>query len=188
MDFYAHTITKLYDYDFKDIDKLEEILKAGYLLSRRKLGLNEEYAAFNGMDYISLCDLSMEHSYYSAYSMYARRGLSLLFDKNINVVKPIVIERNGESILTYFNKMHDMGMGKVRYTDFHDEVQVKDELSLSYLRGVSLSRKKIIELNDFMYAKEYLKRIRNKLIEYNYNIPIYNIDNEEEIRIKSLRT
>ena len=188
MDFYAHTITKYYDYDFKDIDKLKKILKSGYLLSRNKLGLDEDSAAFNGMDYISLCDLGVRHDDYSAYSMYTKKGLSLLFDKKINVIKPIVIDRNGESILTYFDKMHEMGMGKIRYSDFHDEVQVKDKLSLSYLSGVSLSLDRIICINDFMHAKEYLKKIREMLIEYEYDIPIYNIDNEEQIKIKSLRT
>jgi hypothetical protein len=185
MNYYAHTITRFYRYDI-NISKLEQILASGYLLSRRKLGLEDEYVAFNGMDYISLCDLSVLHNDYSAYNIYTRNGLSLLFDKSISVIKPIIIEERIKSILEFSSKMNEIGRGKIRYSDLHDEVQVKDELSLCYLRGVSVSLDKIVELHDIEYAKKYLESIKRKLIEYNYDIPIYDIDCEEEVNIKKL--
>ena len=66
MNYYSHTI-RISNFSFGDIEKVEDILKSGFIYSRRNLKnipgsdiklLGEETSLFNGMDYISLCDLS----------------------------------------------------------------------------------------------------------------------------------
>ena len=98
MNYYSHTI-RVTNFDISDVYRVKNIFKIGYLLSRNKLkdiiydeGINisETTALFNGMDYISLCDLTMEHDEYSAYNMYTKRGLSLIFNKKLPVIKPSI--------------------------------------------------------------------------------------------------
>ena len=177
--YYAHSFNKTDNLMLSDITKLEDILKNGALLSRRKLGLSEEDALFNGMDYISLCDLGEEHDLYSAYNIYTMRGLSLLFDRDIKVIKPIYVKLSRNSLFAQ-EEMHDYGI-KGRYSDLMDEVQVKDELSLEYLRAISLSLKRIEFLHDKEYLKIYLSRIQEALNYYKYHVPIINLDDEQEI-------
>ena len=63
-EYYAHTI-HITNFRLKDLDNLEKIFKSGYLLSKRKQRQNGDKSIntsffsmlFNGMDYISLCDL-----------------------------------------------------------------------------------------------------------------------------------
>ncbi len=185
--YYAHTI-RVSDYDRYDLDILEKIFKCGYILSRN--GLNKigekgvkvslETALFNGMDYVSLCDLSKRHDYYSAYEMYVKRGLSLLFSHGIRVLEPIIIEKNLRN-LDYINNMHNLGIGVDRYSDLLDEVQVKNEISLAYLKGLSLSINSFLKSNSEEYLRYYLKNVKYLLMKYNYKIPIYNIDTGEKI-------
>ena len=47
MDYYAHTISKFDNFLLTELETLEKILKSGYVLSRRKLGLNESDALLN---------------------------------------------------------------------------------------------------------------------------------------------
>lgn len=191
MEYYSHTI---YITNFNNIDifRLENILKTGYLFSRRILNsifvnydinISEKTALFNGMDYISLCDLSKVHEEYSAYNMYFKNGLSLLFDRNIDVVIPLLIkERIGE--LFSCNNVHDLGMGLIRYSDLSDEVQVKDKLSIEHLHGISLSINRFLHFHSEKYLIDYLKWLKYVLTKYEKNIPIINIDNYEEISLK----
>lgn len=178
LNFFSHTISEYDTFAFGELKKLEKILKDGYLLSRRKLGLNVEMAAFNGMDYISLCDLSKEHEDYSAYNIYTKRGLSLLFDKSIKVIEPNYYQREIRDVV-YFKKIHEMGLGKTRYSDLKDEVQVKNELSLEYLRGILLPYLKIMNRTCLNYANYYLDEIYSLLKQYNYDVPIINLDDEK---------
>ena len=122
MNYYAHSISKFDKFDFNDIIVLQKILSTGYVLSRRNLDLCEEDALFNGMDYISLCDLSAHHEDYSAYNIYVKNGLSLLFDKNIKVIKPVYINLDKRD-LNIGEKMHEFGLKGI-YTDLSDEVTI----------------------------------------------------------------
>ncbi len=181
LNYYAHSICKCENIGF-NIGKLEEILKSGYLLSRRRLGLNEDDALFNGMDYISLCDLSVNHNSHSAFNFYIEQGLSLLFDNGIKVIKPNYVSVYHYGLLAG-EKMHDYGK-KGRYSDFLDEVQVKDKLSLEYLRGLSLSLKITKSFDSENNIKAYLNIIYNLLEEYQYKVPLINLDDDREINMK----
>ena len=179
MDFYAHTISPYDDFMLNDLEKLEDILSSGYLLSRRYLNLNKEDSLFNGMDYISLCDLSKRHDDYSSYYLYTTRGLSLLFDKNIDVIIPNYIILNDRHLST-IQKMHELGL-KGRYSDLRDEVQVKDKLSLEYLKGASIPLSNIQKNHSDDYVKYYLYFIKSMLSYYKFDVPIYNLDNNKKL-------
>ena len=178
--YYAHSFSKTDNLMLSDFTKLEDILKNGYLLSRRKLGLSEEEALFNGMDYISLCDLEKKHPKNSAYNLYIKRGLSLLFDKKIEVVEPDYIYVDYNTIGS-IDMMHYYGI-KGRYSDLIDEVQVKDEVSLNYLRGIMLSLSRMQYYYTDEYIEEYLKVVSYLLDKYHLDIPIINLDNEKILK------
>ena len=87
---YLHGIsTQSSSFDFeKSLEKLREILRSEFLLSRRNLGLSEAQAGFNGLDYISLCDYEKRtlengsRDMYNAYYAYIYNNLALAFPKN----------------------------------------------------------------------------------------------------------
>jgi len=183
---YAHAICISY-FKVKDFKILEEIFKSGYILSRneqRKQGKRNVSnsiitACFNGMDYISLCDLMMSHDGYSSYDMYIRKGLSLLLDRDLSVIKPKLIDQND---FMYFNTY--TFCGKERFTDLIDEVQVKDQISLKHLLGISLSLSVFRSFHDEEYLINYLKYVNFIQDKYNYDVPIYNLDDKSLIKIK----
>ena len=191
MEYYSHTIN-ITNFSLKDIDKVEEILKAGYIYSRRNLKdilhinkeeLDEKNALFNGMDYVSLCDLSKKHREYSAYEMYVKRGLSFLFNKKIEVIVPSIVNiRVGT--YSFISDAHYFGLSRGRYSDLYDEVQVKDKVSLNNLEGMILSLSSIKSYRGEDHLLEYLKLLKKVLILYQKNVPIINLDTEEEIYIE----
>lgn len=190
MDYYSHTI-RITNFDYIDISRIDNIIKSGYIYSRRKmkeiLGINnkdtcEETSLFNGMDYISLCDLSKKHERYSAYYMYVYRGLSFLFSKNIDVIVPTIVNTNVND-MSFIYKAHEYGQKINRYSDLYDEVQVKDKLSLDYLKGMSISLRSMRIFHDKKYLFEYLKALKEVLEKNNLNIPIYNLDTKKELLV-----
>lgn len=191
---YAHTI-RVSDFSLDDINVLYKILNTGYLLSRNNLikegitipnkVINEDTSVFNGMDYISLCDMMAEHEFNSSYNMYIRNGLSLLFNHDIKVILPTLIDGYGRNIDHLYN-MHNLGMQKTRYTDLSDEVQVKDKLSLDTLIGFCLPKKKIIQERNFEYYMAYLEMANEVIREYYPDLPIYNLD-DGKVLSKNLR-
>lgn len=190
MEYYSHTI-RISNFNLIDIEKIEDILKSGYIYSRRNLqnlpnfdikSLGEDTSLFNGMDYISLCDLSKRNLDYSAYNMYVKRGLSFLFNKKIDVITPTVVN-NRLGGYSFFGDAHALGMQTMRYSDLPDEVQVKDKISLDNLEGISLSIKQMQKFHDDEYMKNYIKLVRKKLDDYQKDVPIINIDTEEELTV-----
>lgn len=179
MNYYAHTISKFDNYMLSDFEILENILKSGYLLSRRNLGLSEKDALFNGMDYLSLTDLEKSDGNHSSFEMYTKKGLSLLFSKNINVIIPKHIHLNSRDI-NIGKQMHTFGK-KGRFSDLCDEVQVKDKLSLEYLQGLCLSMERIQLFHSNNYINYYLYTIYYMLNEYGYKASIINLDTELEM-------
>lgn len=185
MNYYAHTISKYDNFMLSDLENLENILKSGYLLSRRKLGLNKSDALFNGMDYISLTDLSKKDNGHSSYMMYTKKGLSLLFNKDIDVVTPKIIYLDSRHV-DIGKKMHNLGL-RGRFSDLSDEVQVKDRLSLEYLKGLTLSLDRIESFHSDDYVNYYLYYTLCMLKEYGYNLPIIDLGSEKEIEIDKIK-
>lgn len=194
MDYYSHTI-RITNFSFIDIYHIENIFKTGYLLSRRNLKeilfkddiqIGESSALFNGMDYISLCDLSKKHEEYSAYNMYTQNGLSLLFNKKIDVLIPKIVNIKAGNFI-FGEDAHKLGMGIERYSDLSDEVQVKDKLSLDYLEGLMLSINRFNQFHKKEYLIKYLECLKLLLIRYEKDIPIINLDTENEILVEKIK-
>lgn len=179
--YYAHTFSKYHDFMLFDLESLENILKSGFLLSRRKLNLPKEDALFNGMDYISLCDLEKEHSDNSAYNLYVKRGASLLFSKDFNVIHPTIIQLDRRHI-NLEKKIYELSL-KGRFSDLDDEVQVKDQLSLEYLKGLLISISAIKSCHSDEYIISYLGYMKELCIEYRYIVPLINLDDEQVIEL-----
>lgn len=187
MDYFSHTI-RITNFSYDDIYHLENILKKGYLLSRRRispeireeLNLSLDNSLYNGMNHISLCDLSSNHDNYSAYNIFVKKGLSLLFNKEINATKPRIIP-NSVSNLFFIKKNNEIDDC---FSDLSDEFQVKDELSLKYLEGLLLSIRTFYDYHNEIYLLEYINMLKNILNKYKYNIPIINLDTENEIIIE----
>ena len=84
MDYFSHTI-RITNFSYDDIYHLENILKKGYLLSRRRispeireeLNLSLDNSLYNGMNHISLCDLSSNHDNYSAYNIFVKKAKTM---------------------------------------------------------------------------------------------------------------
>lgn len=181
---YAHTI-RVSDFSLDDIGLLYEIMNSGYLLSRNNLIkkgiivpsriITKDTSVFNGMDYISLCDMQKNHELYSSYNMYVKNGLSLLFSHDINVLKPTIIDSLGRSLENIYN-MHNLGLKKERYSDLTDEVQVKDKLSLDNLVGLSLSKKRFLMSRNYEYLIAYIEMVNEVLNEYYPSLFVYNLD------------
>ncbi len=191
MDYYSHTI-RITNFDIHDAYLMGKILKSGYLLSRNKLkGLVDDHdrylceatALFNGMDYISLCDLSCVHEEYSAYNMYVKRGLSFLFSRELQVIKPKLVSIQMGNII-FGDDAHKMGMGVERYSDLPDEVQVRDCVSMKYLRGILFSLETFYRYHNEIYLVEYVKLLKEVLNMNGYSVPVINLDTENEIIIE----
>ncbi len=186
-EFYAHTIERN-NFHFQDISILYDIFNSGYIYSRRNLQkitsdpekTSEETSLFNGLDYISLCDLTKNHNGKSAYNSYTRGGLSLLIDHSIEVITPTLLDMR----LYDYDSIKKLDLINNRYTDFKDEVQVKDQISLDYLRGMCLPLSGFFVNHDKKYLERYLGSIYELLEDYGYRIPIYNLDTWEKIKIK----
>jgi hypothetical protein len=190
MNYYSHTI-RVTNFDISDVYRVKNIFKIGYLLSRNKLkdiiydediNISETTALFNGMDYISLCDLTMEHDEYSAYNMYTKRGLSLIFNKKLPVIKPSIVNMRIGDII-FGNDAHELGMGEKRYSDLADEVQVRDSISLDYMEGIILSLRSFYRHHNELYLIEYLNLLKEVINNSKYSVPIINLDSEKEIII-----
>lgn len=188
---YLHGIsTQSSSFDFeKSLEKLREILRSEFLLSRRNLGLSEAQAGFNGLDYISLCDYEKRtlengsRDMYNAYYAYIYNNLALAFQKNrFDVITPKYIDHALAGSKFGHYVMKKCGNSKKRYSDYPDEVQVRDKIDLDFLCGItypalthyshlrkSLSREKTIEL-----MLEEIEALTQLIYDYDYgNIYVY---------------
>ena len=180
---YLHAIHYRIDelYDSKEtMQILSKILKKKQLLSLR---LQRKFTnnGFTGKDYISLVDYDKRFLYsgsdpeYNAFNGYIRNSLSLLFS-DIDVIEP-TMDRLGRS-------------KNERYTDFADEVQVKDRISLEHMKSLTLPTWMFVSKNDttsenVKFIKDELDRLYDTLLFYGYDVPIRDIDTLDEIKDKS---
>ena len=178
--------------------KLKYILKSGAILSLRLQMIYDTYG-FNGLDYISLCDYEKRNEChpelpnYTAFNSYIRESLSLMFlADSIEVVKPQVVEKNKNG---NHPKMKELGLAKERYSDFYDEVQVKDRIPISLISGITFPIKKMTRSSfsdkySILIVQKKIEEIMNLLIKYHHEVPMYDIDTfiplEDEQNVKEL--
>ena len=206
--YYLHAFDNHNGYSFngeKSLKKLEQILESGELKSKRLRGITDEsYGGWNGLDYISLCDYRKRNNRpyendeylkdYTALEVYIKKSLSFLITRNkIQTIKttlmfPIIFDWD-----SHF-EMYRLGNSKDgRYSDLLDEVQVKDRISLSKVKGITIpikymitDHKSIIEEENKYYIKpytteeiiEYLNNIRDLLNFYKVSSKLYDIETQ----------
>ena len=193
-DILLHTYYVLRDNSLDSINdsliKLEKILQSGKLLSKRRQGVKNNSMNYAGLDYISLADYTKrnmcdndDYSDYNAYCMYSFNGFSFAFIKEDILYQEVKLEPivsfDRSSMMNIGNK----GISTIRYSDLIDEVQVKDELSLQKIIGltVSLSHLCFIFNNDYEFIAKLLLKIEEILKRYNYNVLIYDVETLEKI-------
>lgn len=172
---------------------LNRILRSRYILSLRLQRQLISYG-FNGLDYISLCDyekrnLALEiDKLYNSYHAYIRTSLSFAFPKKeLKVVEPIVLNEKCISTKKGYLKMYKLGSSTTqRYTDYADEVQVKDKIAISKSCGIMFPtwcfKGKERTLTDEIDRILYELDVINHLIEhYSFNLSIYDIDTFEKL-------
>ncbi len=183
-----------YYYDPKDQDKLlESILKEGSILSRRKLGKTSNNG-FGGVDYICLGDYEKKEVFnkgrlrYNSYYQYIINSLAIAFKKDtIDVIEPIIVNNCTLSIDGY-SRMKYLGEQEQRYTDLPDEVQVKDEISLDKMSGITFPTDTFIDLYSLRRKKVRLQILKdeinhiNELIQkYGYDVKVYDVETLKEM-------
>lgn len=194
-DICLHAINAYYKiyYPKLNINSLQYILKNNALLSRRMLGLYTS-VGFNGIDYISLCDYQKRNLYpidnpqYNSYESYIRESLSIIFPKDkLELITPSIIDICMATKKNY-QRMAYLGMSEEkRYSDLYDEVQVKNKISLDLMCGLTipLSKMDSILLNvdkNTQKIIKHLNELKELLIKYNHNVPIYDIDTMLELK------
>lgn len=193
--FYLHAIdcNDGKDFDEKNaLVKLEKILQSGYILSRRKMGdLDERKGGWNGFDYISLCDYAKKdappyennsfYKGYTAYDSYIMTSLSLIINKKWvraitpTLVHPVICDWNSLQEMRYIGIHY-----KARYTDFPDEVQVKNQITLNRLEGITIpisymvneKGKRVFSTEEIKY---FLNRTKELLKKYEREVPVYDL-------------
>ena len=165
-----------------------DIVKNGEIISLRRQGKTES-TSFAGLDYISLSDYEKRFLYpeklykYNAFNIYSRYGISFAFNKeDLEVIIPAYCHFCGvykQNLKT----MKRLGNSVNRYSDFLDEVQVKDSVSLDNLSFVTFPTKMYFN-REFFYSKnhkykkllENIKQIHDILKYFNNDKEIYDID------------
>ena len=188
----------LYDKKYT-LKVLESILKSEELLSPRLQGMDKkEYGriGYNGLDYISLCDYEkkekLNNKNLNSYIDYILSAMSLVFPKNkLKIIEPIIIPMakitSKSSYIKYLAVMKEYGMSETdRYTDLPDEVQVKDRIPLSFMKGITIPINELYNIfySERKYTYEVMKeieKIHKLLAKYRYDVPIYDIKTMESL-------
>lgn len=179
--------------------KLEEILSSGYILSKKHIkNTNKRYAGWNGMDYISLCDYSRKNNSpynndenykdYTSFEIYIRDSLSFIFSKDdiktIDTVLKPPLEYNLKSI----SEMIELGNHPTkRFSDYPDEVQVKNKISLKKAIGITIPIDRLIDEDcNYTYSREqiikFLNNTKELLHDYKMRKPIFDLLTMTEIK------
>jgi len=203
---YLHGIC-IYEQE-KDINEtltiLEKILKKGAIVSLEKQQVYNSRIGFNGLNYVSLCDYEKyledkifyldkrkqdKCSNYNAFKYYISRSLSLAVSKDkIATEKPILIKPL--EIITDKEYDYYITHPKKRFSDFKDEVQAKNAVSLEYLEYLTIpinhftKNNKPLDYNiDMMF--NFLSSIKHLLNQYNYYQKIYDLNSQEDLNDKT---
>lgn len=118
---------------------------------------------------------------YNSYNHYIKFALSFSFPKDsVNIITPKLVRICSKSARGY-NLMKSCGESEEeRYSDYPDEVQVKDSLSLNKINGILFPTKEYIDSLSFFEKRDRkrsllyeLRYIREILDLHNYNVSIY---------------
>lgn len=200
LDAYTHSMCASLNYNTKEtLILFEKILKCNKLLSRRKQGKEPLYINYAGADYISLADLRKKDDirgkidndwlkeYYNTYLCITTSYVSIVFPAEKlekDIVQPVILRDyiNKEVFRRYpyfLDFMIECGKREEeRYTDFPDEVQVKDEISLEHMSSLLIPTHKMMNFwlkdsKNLIRIKEELEKYKELLYKYNKDVPFY---------------
>lgn len=118
---------------------------------------------------------------YNAYETYIKSSLSFLFPKDdVDAINTKLVEifiRNARG----FDLMRACGESEdERFSDYPDEVQVKDSLSLEKMNGILFPTERYIDylgrakqISKIKTLQHEIKGIKRILEQYGYDVPIY---------------
>lgn len=191
----------------RDLEVLEQILASNYILSRklqneRNNETIKKAIGYNGANYISLCDYDLRNNppynndtlykTYNSYKLFIEHLIAIIINKEkIEVIKPVIVN----PILTRLSTIDEMKKNPQYknscFADLPDEVQVKDKVSLDYMKGITIPSayfKSIFlsserDFNETLKrAIELIKSIDELLIKYGRKNKIYSLDDFQEIK------
>lgn len=185
----------------KSIQNLERILQSGYILSRRKMkDTDKSKGGWNGLDYISICDYSKKdappfenkkfYRGYTAYNMYISTSIALILKKQgIRAIIPTLMP---PAVFDYesLQEMRYLGNHPTqRFSDLPDEVQVKNQITLSKMVGLTLPIHYMTkEIKEKTYTSEeilnVLRDVQELLRDYHREDPIYDLETQIELKGK----
>ena len=121
-------------YHRMQLEKLEDILNTGAILSRRKLGYQKmNHTTWNGLDYISLSKREEELIWNSSYNRFISSSYAFVLG-SIPAEKTEYIEDNNYELWRKLSKL----LPNKRFSPYEDEYQVKDEISLDTVVGIKI--------------------------------------------------
>ena len=187
-DFYLYSINARKDIRIIDlaVERLEDILKSGYILTREELGMSGH--GFNGLHYISLSDYSKRNNSivdgYNSYNLYSTKSLSIMIDKNkVKAIEPILIKPIESAKIAYLKfVLASWGILEGMYSDLPDEVQVSERIKCDTFTGITIPTLEIARKFDIDKVKEIYKRIKILLAKYQQQMSIYDISSLEEVK------
>lgn len=188
---YMHAIK---DYEInKQLLTLMSIVRDGKIKSLRNQGKNDS-CTYAGLDYISLCDYELRNitpiydKYYNAYNSYIKNGISLAYPKDkLDVIVPYYLDPSNETTET-MSLAWDLGNSDRRYSDFYDEVQVKDELPIDDVEYLTFPTRHFFLSNALFTKNTKYSALQKKIYEMNlildyfdFNRDIYDIDTQTKL-------
>ena len=191
--YYLHAVHSNSDSTFDDkiiLTSLVQVLKSKKILSKRKMkDLSLKKGGWNGLDYISICDYSKRNAPtfenreyykgYNAYELFIKNSIAFILEKEgIEGITPTLMP---PAVFDYdsLEEMRILGNHPTkRFSDLPDEIQVKDEISLDQMIGMTIPIEKMME----MYSKEeiisFLKRVKYLLRKYHRPQELYDLESQ----------
>lgn len=160
-------------YHRMQLEKLDDILNAGAILSRRKQGYQKlNHTTWNGLDYISLSKRE-ESVWNSSYKRFISSSYAFIF-AGIPVNNTKYIEDYNYELGCKLSRLFP---GK-RFSPYEDEYQVKDKISLDTVIGIKIPDKdKVFSSLEFYKEKDCaIDIILNKLGSNLESVPFIDIN------------
>ena len=155
------------------LEKLEDILNTGAILSRRQQGYQKmDHTTWNGLDYISLAKRE-ESVWNSSYRRFISSSYAFIL-AGIPVNNTKYIEDYNYELWRKLSKLFP----SQRFSPYEDEYQVKDEISLDAVIGIKIPDKE----KDFSSVEFYKEKdcaidiVLNKLGSNLESVPFIDIN------------
>lgn len=168
---------------WNNYDLMIKILKNGYILPRcmQNEEIKDDFNLFNGTKYISLSQKTLieddREIYRVAYDNFIYNKPMFVLDyKNIDIIYPNIFttfDKDMMSVKEWQNMLHNDD--EQRYSDYCDEVQTKDKISLKKsLLALGLPMKHLEDNYTNEDIKKFLNNLKRVLEDNKINVPVIN--------------